>query len=71
MKTIEKATDLIPMLDQEALLMDKFNEFGVLDLSERESECVVHNFSVAAHKWMVLKGQLEKAEQRIRILARG
>ena len=71
MKHIEKVTDLLDMIDQEEILRDKMDEFGILDLSERESECVVHNFSVAAHKWMVLKGQLEKAEQRIRILARG
>ena len=68
MKTIEKATDLLDMIDQEALLQDKVNEFGSLDLSERESECVSYNFSLATNKWLVFKGLFEKAEQRIKEL---
>ena len=68
MKHIEKATDLLSMIDEDNLLHDKVDEFGSLDLSERESEAVSYNLSLATNQWMVLKGRLERAEQRIKEL---
>ena len=68
MKHIEKATDLLSMIDEDNLLHDKVDEFGSLDLSERESECIANNLSLATNQWMVLKGRLERAEQRIKEL---
>ena len=66
MKHIEKATDLLSMIDEDNLLHDKVDEFGSLDLSEREIECVSYNLSLATNQWMVLKGRLERAEQKIK-----
>ena len=68
MKHIEKATDLLSMIEEDNLLHDKVDEFGSLDLSERESEAVSYNLSLATNQWMVLKGRLERAEQRIKEL---